>query len=178
MEDVVWRIGAFGCLLLQTFLFIIIFFIAVLAYFISLFACNVVEWICNKYVNKRPRIFLSLSKLECGLQEINFREMRLQWNLQRIGINATTFEKTRMPFQVACEQAFGRGYTVAVVDARARNVRSLCSWRDDWQDGICFLGGEAARDFHEGRSLEIPNLLVAPPSKQYSTRKTIIALTR
>ena len=58
------------------------------------------------------------------------------------------------------------------------NVRSLCSWRDDWQDGICFLGGGAARDFRERRSREIPSLLVAPPSKQYSTRKTMIALTR
>ena len=47
--SLVWRIGAFGCLLLHNFFF----FIVVLAYFISSFACNVVEWICYKSVINR-----------------------------------------------------------------------------------------------------------------------------
>ena len=37
--SLVWHIGAFGCLLLHNFFFLIV----VLAYFISLFACNVEE---------------------------------------------------------------------------------------------------------------------------------------
>ena len=45
--SLVWRIGAFDCFLLHNFFF---FLTVVLAYFISLFACNVVEWIwiCKK----------------------------------------------------------------------------------------------------------------------------------
>ena len=53
-------------------------------------------------VNKRRRISFSLSKLECGPQEINFREIR---------INATTIEKTRIHFKT--------DVFIAVVDAKA-----------------------------------------------------------
>ena len=35
-------------------------------------------------VNKRRQIFLSLSKLECGPQEINSKEIRLHWRFQGI----------------------------------------------------------------------------------------------
>ena len=45
--SLVWRIGAFGCLLLHNFFFFFFFsfffLVVVLAYFISLFACNAVE---------------------------------------------------------------------------------------------------------------------------------------
>ena len=44
-------------------------------------------------VNKRRRNFLSLSKLECLSQEIYSR------HFQRIGINATKFEKTLIRFK-------------------------------------------------------------------------------
>ena len=46
-------------------------------------------------VNKRRRISFSLSKLECGPQEINSREIRLHL-FQQIGINATKIEKTEI----------------------------------------------------------------------------------
>ena len=44
--------------------------------------CTTTTWKCvifrfMEVVNKRRRIFLSLSKLECGPQEINSRELRL-----------------------------------------------------------------------------------------------------
>ena len=50
-------------------------------------------------VNKRQRIFLSLSKLECGPREINSREIRLHLTFPAIWNNATKFEKTRIHFK-------------------------------------------------------------------------------
>ena len=62
-------------------------------------------------VNKRGRISFSLSKLECGPQEINFREICLHLPFQQIGINATKIEKTRIHFKT--------DVFVTVVDAKA-----------------------------------------------------------
>ena len=45
-------------------------------------------------VNKRRGISFSLSKLECGPQEIDSREIRLHLPFSAIGINATKIEKT------------------------------------------------------------------------------------
>ena len=64
-------------------------------------------------VNKRRRISFSLSELECGPQEINSREIRLQSHFQQIGINATKIEKTGIRFKTDFFAA------VAVVDAKA-----------------------------------------------------------
>ena len=65
-------------------------------------------------VNKRRRISFSLSKLECGPQEINSREIRLHLgNFQQIGINAIKIEKTGIHFKTDVFAA------VAVVDAKA-----------------------------------------------------------
>ena len=64
-------------------------------------------------VNKRRRISFSLSKLECGPQEINSREIRLHLPLQQIGINVTKIEKTGNHFKADVFAA------VAVVDAKA-----------------------------------------------------------
>ena len=50
-------------------------------------------------VNIRRRIFLSLSKLGCGLQGFNSRKFHLQ-HLKRVGIIATTFEKKRINFNI------------------------------------------------------------------------------
>ena len=41
--SLVWRIGAFGCLLLHNFFCLFLFVEVVLVYFISLFACYAVE---------------------------------------------------------------------------------------------------------------------------------------
>ena len=49
-------------------------------------------------VNARRRSFLSLSKLVCGLQEFNSRKFHLHSYLKRVGVIATTFEKTRIRF--------------------------------------------------------------------------------
>ena len=43
--------------------------------------------------------FFSLSKLECGPQEINSREILLHLAFQEIGISATKFEKARIHFK-------------------------------------------------------------------------------
>ena len=64
-------------------------------------------------VNKRRRISFSLSELECGPQEINSREIRLQCHFQQIGINATKIEKTGIRFKTDVFAA------VAVVDDKA-----------------------------------------------------------
>ena len=64
-------------------------------------------------VKKRERILLPLSKLECGPQEINSREIRLHLQCQQIGISATKFEKTRIHFKSEVFDA------VALVDAKA-----------------------------------------------------------
>ena len=64
-------------------------------------------------VNKRRRISFSLSKLECGPQEINSREIRLHYHFKQIGINATKIEKTGIHFKTDIFAA------VAVVDAKA-----------------------------------------------------------
>ena len=65
-------------------------------------------------VNKRRRISFSLSKLECGPQEINSREIRLHLPyFQQIGIKATKIEKTGIRFKTDVFAA------VAVVDAKA-----------------------------------------------------------
>ena len=45
-------------------------------------------------LNKQRRIFLSLYELEQGPQEINSREILLQFTFQRIVINATEFEES------------------------------------------------------------------------------------
>ena len=64
-------------------------------------------------INKQQRIFLSLSKLECGPQEINSREI---WHFQQFGISATKFKKTRLiHFKSDVFAAF------AVVDAKTPN---------------------------------------------------------
>ena len=60
-------------------------------------------------VNKRRRISFSLSKLECGPQEIN----SYTCHFQQIGINATKIEKTGIHFKTDVFAA------VAVVDAKA-----------------------------------------------------------
>ena len=64
-------------------------------------------------VNKRRRISFSLSKLECGPQEINLLEIPLHFPFQQIGINATKIEKTGIHFKTNVFAA------VAVVDAKA-----------------------------------------------------------
>ena len=64
-------------------------------------------------VNKRRRISFSLSKLKCGPQEINSREIRLRYHFKQIGINATKIEKTGIHFKTDIFAA------VAVVDAKA-----------------------------------------------------------
>ena len=65
-------------------------------------------------VNKRRRISFSLSKLECGPQGINSREIRLHLPFLAIGINATKIEKkTGIHFK---NDVFA---AVAVVDAKA-----------------------------------------------------------
>ena len=51
-------------------------------------------------VKKRERILLPLSKLECGPQEINSREIRLHLQCQQIGISATKFEKREFILKV------------------------------------------------------------------------------
>ena len=64
-------------------------------------------------INKQQRIFLSLSKLECGPQEINSREI---CHFQQFGISATKFKKTRLiHFKSDVFAAF------AVVDAKTLN---------------------------------------------------------
>ena len=62
-------------------------------------------------VSTRRRTFLSLSKLECGPQEIGSWKIRLHLTFQRIGKNATTFNETRIHFKRDVFDA------VAVVDA-------------------------------------------------------------
>ena len=66
-------------------------------------------------VNKRRRISFSLSKLECGPQEINSREIRIHLgHFQQIGMNATNIEKkTGIHFKTDVFAA------VTVVDAKA-----------------------------------------------------------
>ena len=49
-------------------------------------------------VNKRQQISFSLSKLECGPQEINCREIHYICHFQQIGINATKIEKNGNSF--------------------------------------------------------------------------------
>ena len=51
-------------------------------------------------VNKRRRIFLSLSKLECGPQEINSREIRLHLSFSADWNKRDNVWKTRMPFKL------------------------------------------------------------------------------
>ena len=48
-------------------------------------------------INKQQRIFLSLSKLECGPQEINSREI---WHFQQFGISATKLKKREFILKV------------------------------------------------------------------------------
>ena len=71
--------------------------------YISLRHCTTTAWksLISRFiedVNKRQRIFLSLSKLECGPQEINSREIRLHltfsaiWNKRdKVWKNANSF---------------------------------------------------------------------------------------
>ena len=44
----------------------------------------------------RRRIFVSLCKLGCGLQEFNSRIFQLHLTFKQVGIVATTFEKTQI----------------------------------------------------------------------------------
>ena len=62
---------------------------------------------------QRRRIFLSLSKLECGPQEINSREICLRLTFSGEWNKRDNVEKTRMPFQGDVLA------TVAAVDAEA-----------------------------------------------------------
>ena len=65
-------------------------------------------------VNKRRRISFSLSKLECGPQEINSsRKFAYTCHFQQIGINGTKIEKTGIHYKTDVFAA------VAVVDAKA-----------------------------------------------------------
>ena len=48
-------------------------------FFLHFFAVKCLSSRFMKDANKRPRIFLSLSKLECGPREITFKEIRLHW---------------------------------------------------------------------------------------------------
>ena len=65
-------------------------------------------------VNKRRRISFSLSKRECGTQEVKSREIRLHpCYFQQIGINATKVEKTGIHLKTDVFAA------VAVVYAKA-----------------------------------------------------------
>ena len=64
-------------------------------------------------VNKRRRISFSLSKLECGPQEIISREIRLHLPFSANWENATKIEKTGIHFKTDVFAA------VAVVDAKA-----------------------------------------------------------
>ena len=64
-------------------------------------------------VNKRRRMFLSLSKRECGPQEINSRKIRLRLTFSADWNKRDNVEKTRMPFQSDVFAA------VAVVDVKA-----------------------------------------------------------
>ena len=64
-------------------------------------------------VNKRRRIFVSLSKLEYGPQEINSGEIRLHLSFSADWNKRDNVWKTRMPFQT---YVFA---TVAVVAAEA-----------------------------------------------------------
>ena len=67
--------------------------------------CMTTTWKCliasfMEDVNKRWQIFLSVSKLEWGLQEFNSMEICLHyWHFQRIRINTTKFEETRIHFK-------------------------------------------------------------------------------
>ena len=64
-------------------------------------------------VNKRQPIFLSLSILGCGPQEINSRKSRLHLTFQRLGTKATKFAEARIHFESDVFVA------VTVVDAKA-----------------------------------------------------------
>ena len=68
-----------------------------------------------EYANKRRQIFLSLSKLEWGLQEINSREIRLHLTFSEIGINSTEFQKKRIHFNSGIFAAVA----IAADDAKA-----------------------------------------------------------
>ena len=67
-------------------------------------------------VNTRRRMFLSLSKLGCALQEFNSWKFHLHLTLKRVGIIATMFEKTRIHFN---DDVFP---AVAVVVAKASDT--------------------------------------------------------
>ena len=64
-------------------------------------------------VNKRRPISFSLTKLECGPQQINSREIRLQLPFSANWNNATKIEKTEIDLKTDVFAA------VAVVDAKA-----------------------------------------------------------
>ena len=64
-------------------------------------------------VNTRQRIFLSLSKLMCGLQELTPGNFTYILYLKRIGIIARTFQTTQIHFNSDIFAA------AAVVDAKA-----------------------------------------------------------
>ena len=96
--------------------------------------CTTMTWKCliasfMADVNKRRRISFSLSKLECGPQEINFQQIRLYYicNFQQIGVNATKIEKTGIHFKTDVFAA------VAVVDAKGPYSRCELRLRFWWR---------------------------------------------
>ena len=70
-------------------------------------------------VNKRRRIFFSLSKLECAPQEINSREIRLHLSFSANWNKRAKIEKTGIHFKTDVFAA------VAVVDAKAAYLRYI-----------------------------------------------------
>ena len=70
-------------------------------------------------VNKRRRIFFSLSKLECAPQEINSREIRLHLSFSANWNKRAKIEKTGIHFKTEVFAA------VAVVDAKAAFLRNI-----------------------------------------------------
>ena len=80
--------------------------------------CTTTKWKCliasfMEDVNKRRRISFSLSKLECGPQEINPREIRLHLQFSANWNKRNSVWKTGIHFK---SDVFA---TVAVVDAKA-----------------------------------------------------------
>ena len=114
--------------------------------------CTTTTWKCliSRFiedVRKRRRIFLSLSKLECGPQETTLRIFAYIGHFQWIGINATTFEKTQIPFQSDVLSA------VVVVDAKApylidQSVRSLTNHDDEFRLATFSLSSSSSSLFH------------------------------
>ena len=100
--------------------------------------CTTTTWKCliasfMKDINKRRRISFSLSKVECGPQEINSREIR---HFQQIGINATKIEKKGIHFKTDVTKAilvFRNNETAAMLVFQTGPVRvELFSYANDF----------------------------------------------